>query len=174
MKNSEIIGADATRPVPKILDACCSKRAFWFDKKEQRALYMDNRNEIIIRRDISSTGGKRVLDIRPDIQGDFSSLPYKTGSFSLVVFDPPHLKTLGINSYMAKQYGRLTGNWQEMIKNGFSECFRILKEEGVLIFKWNETEVKLKEILRLTDQNPLFGHKTNTKMNTHWICFMKE
>ena len=176
-ENMNIIGAgqDTERPAPKkILDACCSKRAFWFDKNDNRVVYMDKRNEIITRPDISSTGGKRVLEIKPDIQADFSNLPYLSGTFCLVVFDPPHMLTLGANSYMARQYGKLSGEWRDMLRRGFSECFRVLKSDGVLIFKWNESEVSLSEVLSLTEQQPLFGHKTNTKMNTHWVCFMKQ
>ena len=177
MANSEIIGAgqDTARPAPKkILDACCSKRAFWFDKNDDRVVYMDKRNEIITRPDISSTGGKRVLEIKPDVQADFSNLPYLSETFSLVVFDPPHMLTLGANSYMARQYGKLSGEWRDMLRRGFSECFRVLKVDGVLIFKWNEAEVNLSDVLSLTEQHPLFGHKTNTKMNTHWVTFMKD
>lgn len=44
---------------------------------------------------------------------------------------------------------------------------------GVLIFKWNETHIKVKEILALTDQRPLFGHISGKRSNTHWITFMK-
>ena len=29
------------------------------------------------------------------------------------------------------------------------------------------------EILALTDQQPLFGHKSGKRVNTHWMTFMK-
>ena len=74
---------------------------------------------------------------------------------------------------MAKKYGRLKDGWQDNIKKGFNECFRVLDEYGVLIFKWNETDIKTREILRLTDKKPLFGHLSGKRSNTHWICFMK-
>ena len=174
-KNQNVIDMGKARSTPKkILDACCSKRAFWFDKNDDRVVYMDKRNEIITRPDISSSGGKRVLEIKPDIQADFSDLPYLSETFSLVVFDPPHMLTLGANSYMARQYGKLPAEWRDMLRRGFSECFRVLKVDGVLIFKWNESEVQLADVLSLTNQQPLFGHKTNKKMNTHWVCFMKQ
>jgi hypothetical protein len=49
-----------------------------------------------------------------------------------------------------------------------------LEQDGVLIFKWNETQIKTAEVLSLTDQKPLFGHISGKRANTHWICFMKE
>jgi hypothetical protein len=30
------------------------------------------------------------------------------------------------------------------------------------------------EILKLTDEKPLFGHKSGKQSKTHWITFMKE
>ena len=74
---------------------------------------------------------------------------------------------------MAKRYGLLSGDWKGMITKGFKECFRVLKPGGVLIFKWGETEVTLKEILKLTEEKPLFGHHSGKKMGTHWVTFLK-
>jgi len=50
------------------------------------------------------------------------------------------------------------------------EC---LKNDGVLIFKWSESDVPLKDILALTDQQPLFGHPSGKATKTHWLCFIK-
>ena len=104
---------------------------------------------------------------------DFRDIPYENKTFKLVVFDPPHLKQLGENSWMAKKYGKLGENWKEDIKKGFEECFRILEDNGILIFKWNEQQIKVREILELTNNKPLFGHKSGKLQKTHWICFMK-
>ncbi|HWL13699.1 MAG TPA: SAM-dependent methyltransferase, partial [Ureibacillus sp.] len=38
------------------------------------------------------------------------------------------------------------------------------------IFKWNEDQIPLKEVLRCFDQKPLFGNK---RSKTHWLVFMK-
>lgn len=38
----------------------------------------------------------------------------------------------------------------------------------------NETDIKVKEILKLTTAKPIFGHISGKRANTHWICFMKE
>lgn len=48
---------------------------------------------------------------------------------------------------------------------------RVLKPNGTLIFKWNEEQIKLNEILNLIDYKPLFGNK---RSKTHWLVFMKK
>lgn len=62
---------------------------------------------------------------------------------------------------------------QHDLRKGFSECFRVLKTNGTLIFKWNETDIPVKEILALTEYKPLFGHISGKRSNTHWISFIK-
>jgi hypothetical protein len=44
---------------------------------------------------------------------------------------------------------------------------------GFLIFKWNETDIKVSEILKLTSEKPIFGNISGKRSNTHCICFMK-
>ena len=48
---------------------------------------------------------------------------------------------------------------------------RVLKPYGTLIFKWNEQQIKLSEILKAIEYEPLFGNK---RSKTHWLVFMKE
>lgn len=111
----------------------------------------------------------RKLIIAPDIQMDFRCLPFVDGQFKFVVFDPPHLKNAGATGWVSKKYGILSDDWQIDLIQGFSECFRVLEDYGVLIFKWNETQIKVSEILKLTLVPPLFGHKSGK----NWLCFMK-
>lgn len=151
----------------QILDPCCGSRMFWFDKKNPNVLFGDIRSESHILCD------GRKLEINPDQLLDFRSLPFDTGSFKLVCFDPPHLVTAGEKGWQKKKYGKLQKTWQEDLKLGFSECFRVLETSGILIFKWNETQIKTSEILKLTDEEPLFGHISGKRSNTHWLCFMK-
>lgn len=152
----------------KILDVCCGSRMFWFDKENPDALFGDIRDENHVLCD------GRTLDIKPDMQFDFRELPFKDNIFKLVVFDPPHLDKLGENSWMAKKYGILFKTWQDDIKAGFKECFRVLEPEGILIFKWNETQIKTSEVLALTNRCPLFGNISGKRSNTHWISFMNQ
>nr|UVY56465.1 MAG: Methyltransferase small domain [Bacteriophage sp.] len=153
-----------------ILDACCGSRMFWFDKHNPLALFVDKRSEIVTAKDRDKI---RTIEVKPDIIADFTNLPFEDSSFYMVVFDPPHLKTLGKTSWMAKKYGRLPDNWQEMIKSGFDECMRVLKPNGTLVFKWSESEIKVNEVLSIIPYKPLFGHTTGRQSKTIWMCFMK-
>lgn len=149
----------------RILDACCGGKMFWFDKNNPDALFMDNRTF-----DGTLCDG-RAFTVDPDVIGDFRDMPFDDESFYLVVFDPPHLVNIGEDSWLSKKYGKLDSeNWKEDLRRGFSECMRVLKQNGVLIFKWNEEQIRLSEILRIIPYRPLFG---NRKSKTHWICFMK-
>jgi len=151
-----------------ILDVCCGSKMFWFDKENKSVWFNDARRE-----EYTLCDG-RNLKINPETTMDFQDLNLiNDNSIKLVVFDPPHIEKIGANSWMAKKYGMLTRTWQDDIKGGFSECFRVLDTYGILIFKWNETDIKTSEILKLTDQPPLFGHISGKRSNTHWICFMK-
>lgn len=152
----------------KVLDACCGSRMFWFDKKNPNVLFQDIRQESHILCD------GRSLEINPDVQADFRNMPYEDNTFNLVVFDPPHLKNLGKNSWMAKKYGVLLPSWELDIKAGFDECMRVLAPNGVLIFKWNEAQIKVSDILKLIPYKPLFGHPTSKHGKTIWVTFMKE
>lgn len=50
----------------------------------------------------------------------------------------------------------------------------MLRPGQFLVFKWNETQVRVSEILALINEHPLFGHKSGKREKTHWITFMKE
>lgn len=115
----------------------------------------------------------REIVVKPDIVGDFTNMQFDDNKFRMVVFDPPHLKTLGNTSWLAKKYGRLEDDWKSIIAAGFSECMRVLKPNGVLIFKCNETEIKVSDVLKLTTHKPLFGHTTGRQSKTMWVAFMK-
>ncbi len=150
-----------------ILDACCGSRMFWFNKVHPDVLFSDIRNE----EDILCDG--RTLEIKPDVIADFRNLPFEDYKFKLVVFDPPHLNKLGKSSWMAKKYGVLGFDWRNDLKQGFKECFRVLEPKGILIFKWNEAQIKVSEVLNLTEEKPLFGHRTAKSGKTIWLAFMK-
>lgn len=125
------------------------------------------------RSNITSFTQKRYIEVAPDTVCDFTALPFESGSYKLVVFDPPHLTRAGDTSWTALKYGVLKGDWKEMLRRGFAECFRVLDDDGVLIFKWSEVQIPLKEILPLAPYPPLFGNRSGKNNNTHWLCFMK-
>lgn len=152
----------------RILDMCCGSRMCWFDRENPDVVFGD------IRQLETSLCDGRSLEIKPDVLLDFRDLPFEDSTFSLVLFDPPHLKHAGLRSWLRAKYGVLDAvTWQSDLRKGFSEAFRVLKEDGILVFKWNENQIKSKEVLSLTPVKPLFGHQT-TRGGTHWYCFMKE
>lgn len=149
----------------KILDACCGSKMFWFDKNHPETVFMDKRELT----DVLCDG--RTLEVKPDIVADFKNIPFEDNSFYLVVLDPPHLVKAGEKSWLRKKYGILPDDWQNELKQGFDECMRVLKPNGTLVFKWNEEQIKLSEVLKCFSQKPLFGHK---RAKTHFLVFMKE
>lgn len=161
-----------------VLDVACGGRMFYFDKNDPRVLFCDNRTV-----DTTLCDG-RHFSVMPDRQCDFTNLPFEDQSFRLVVFDPPHLlyshkkeattPHKAPTGYQHIKYGSLEGNWKETLRKGFSECFRVLEHDGVLIFKWNETDIPVKEILSLTPEKPLFGNRSGKASKTHWLCFLKK
>lgn len=159
-----------------VLDPCCGSRMFWFDKNDERVTFGDVRQETVTVTDRTHReDGTRTLTVAPDRLMDFRSLPFADGAFKLVVFDPPHLNRAGPKSWLRAKYGVLDANtWRDDLRAGFAECFRVLEPHGVLIFKWNETQIKVSEVLALTTEKPLFGHPSGKRGNTHWITFMKD
>lgn len=161
-----------------ILDVTCGNKSIWFQKNESHTVYCDIRREefdedfgTVLRKD--GTKSHRHLSIEPDIQCSFTELPFDDETFNLVVIDPPHVENLKASSWIRKHYGSLEGDWRQMISTGFSECMRVLKVGGVLIFKWSDISISTREIINVIGYEPLFGHRSGKKMNTHWMCFMK-
>ena len=133
-----------------ILDACCGSRMFWFDARNPNVLFVDNRR-LDTQAIWKSGNGKavRYCTVDPDVLADFRHLPFPDESFWHIVFDPPHLYSVGDNAWMAKKYGKLPKDWKPLIHDGFHECWRVLKANGTLIFKWNEDQIAVRENHRL-------------------------
>jgi hypothetical protein len=158
----------------EILDVTCGARMMWFDKNNPSVLFTDRRE--MARRCIwesKKDGRKRFLEVRPDKIVDFRKMDFQDKSFKLIVFDPPHVKHAGKTSWLFAEYGCLDKSWQDDLSEGFRECWRVLEDFGVLIFKWNETEIKLTAVLELFEHKPLFGHTTSKHGKTKWMTFMK-
>lgn len=166
-----------SKTTPPVLDVCCGTRAMWFDKRDTRALFADQRTEQIYIAPGRAYRNGAILEVRPDLEADFTNLPFDDESFFHVVFDPPHhtSKRLGNgqSGVIEKKYGSLQPEWRRVISDGFKECFRVLKPNGTLIFKWCSVEIPLKEVLALTSENPLYGHRSGKRAQTHWVAFLK-
>lgn len=148
----------------RILDACCGSRMFYFDRENPEVIYADNREL-----ETTLCDGRTLL-IKPDVKMDFRKMPYQNNTFKVVVFDPPHLIHAGTGSWLASKYGILPPDWPAYLKQGFDECMRVLEPWGVLIFKWNEDQIKLSDVLKVFGQNPLLGDQRG---KTRWLVFIK-
>ena len=156
----------------KILDATCGGRSIWFDKNNPDTLYVDRRELDAIQ---PTHNGDYHCHIHPDLIADFTDLPFEDNSFYLVVFDPPHLH-FGAGwfaDWLRTKYGDLSDDWRDVIRKGFEECWRVLKPNGTLIFKWNEVQIPTREVIKAIGHDPLFGHRSGKKSQTHWMTFFK-
>lgn len=161
-----------------ILDACCGPRYMWYDKHNPNAIFIDIRKE-----HIHLSGYKKHnkdVIVEPDIIMDFRHLKFDDNSFKLVVMDPPHMKARDTHSCnLTKTFGGLNPDtWNDDIKQGIKEAMRVLEPYGVLIFKWNDSNVKFKDIEKIFPYKPLFfnitsGKKMDGRSQTAWFCFMK-
>ena len=153
-----------------ILDPASGGRAFYFDKHDPRVMFGDIREH----EEHLLTNGQTII-IKPDMVMDFRSLPFNDETYNTVIFDPPHLTGLTEKSWLRKKYGVLDKTtWQQDIAKGFSECFRVLKPNGVLIFKWNEYSIPTRQVIELAGQQPIIGHPSGKRMQTHWLLFIKD
>ena len=159
-----------SKTYPPVLDACCGSRMFWFDKADPRCLYVDNRRETWIT-DTRPGASPTVVD--PDVLADFGNLPFPDNTFAHVVFDPPHLELPKSKGWITQKYGVLEGDWRDMLRRGFAECFRVLRPEGTLIFKWSTVHFPLAEVVKLAEHAPMYGHRSGKQATTHWIAFLK-
>lgn len=156
-----------------IVDVCCGGKMFWWDKKNPSVLFLDKRRK--------PAGFMRVrpsFEVEPDMIADFRALPLEDASYKMVVFDPPHTIRPHENEdkegVIAARYGRLQKEtWEDDLRSGFQECWRVLEPYGTLIFKWAENDKKLKEIEHLFPVKPLFGSRVGARGGTIWLCFMK-
>lgn len=158
-----------------VLDVCCGCKMMWFDKGDDRAVFADCRESEMSIEHLPSQAGRSPKQCRPDVLHDFRNMDFPDEQFHHVVFDPPHVRGISMKSVTGFSYGSLDKDtWKEDLAAGFKECFRVLKPNGTLIFKWNEINIPLKEVLALTPEKPLYGHRSGKRANTHWVAFIKE
>lgn len=53
------------------------------------------------------------------------------------------------------------------------ECMRVLKKNGTLIFKWNESDIPTNTILDIIGAKPIYGHLSGKLSKTQWMAFVK-
>lgn len=153
----------------RALDVCCGGRMFYYNKQDPRVLFCDIRDS-----EITLCDG-RVYKVHPDVVADFRKLPFRDNTAPLIVFDPPHLRKAGENSWLAKKYGLLPADgWKEYLAAGFRECWRVLVVGGTLIFKWSEDQIKLSQLTDIFPAQPLLGNRTRNDKSIFIVFFKNE
>ena len=164
-----------------ILDATASFRSMWFSKNDSDVVFMDVRSNGQLHNDWSAIGAyeprKRAdFTFKLSVQADFCHLPFRSGLFSHVTFDPPHLFSLGRTSIYYKLYGALEVDcWRFVLRKAAGELWRVLKPGGTLNLKWNDRNIPFLEVLRLFPMMPRYGQKSShgNKSHTFWFSFVK-
>ncbi len=149
----------------------------WFDGQDSRAIFADIREACYeVDKGTDGTRGRGPIVIATDVLADFTEMPFPDESFWHVVFDPPHYTAgrMGRTGNMYHRYGSLLPGWEDMLRAGFAECFRVLRPNGTLVFKWCSIQIPLSRVLALTPHRPLYGHRTGKKQRTHWCAFIKK
>ena len=151
------------------MDLCCGGKLFYYDKDCPAVIYQDSRQGMF------EYPEGRFIEIAPSLLGDFTDMKnipsgVKRTGFSLVVFDPPHLLRAGENSFLRTKYGVLPADWKKSIRKGFENGFRILQDNGVLLFKWSDVQIPHKDVIELSPYRPLLGDKRG---RTRWTVFLK-
>jgi len=146
----------------KILDATCGLRKMWYDEHSPGVVYVDLRPEV-----------------NPDIICDSGQLPFRRRCFDLIVFDPPHCN-IGASSKMSERYGHFTTveiKW--LVHRAFHDFARVLKKDGLVLFKWADRSIKLHTVLDLIvgEFTPLFGQLVSTRVKhpsmTYWVTLVR-
>ena len=159
-----------------VLDATTGGKHIWHEtaKDSDKVVFADRR--ALPKGEIKQQPN---WSVSPDVQADYRNLPFKSETFDLVCFDPPHRVTDGgmeqISGIIEKKYGALQAEtWQSDLQDAFGELWRVLKDGGVLTMKWNDTNERNTDVLDLLPETPLYG--TNSKKvstETQWWVFHK-
>lgn len=163
----------------KILDATTGFKGIWYQKNHPFVTFMDQRKTVVnTKTKNKSFKNSRRYKINPDVVSTWKDAPFPDDYFDMIIFDPPHLvieKGKKLSS-LEMAYGCLyKDSWRRDLKEGIDKLFKILKPEGIFVFKWCENSIKIQDVLKLFPYSPMFGSNTKSKRHTqnYWILFIK-
>ncbi len=137
-KTIRTIGFNESEMIRDILNLHCDGKQIECDLTYSKGIFYKN----------GIQEPKYKLDLIPQSPGVISAnsieLPLKSNSIETIIFDPPfviggknHKENKKGSSVIAKRFGRFT-SWKElekMYRLSLSEIYRVLKNNGILIFK---------------------------------------
>jgi SAM-dependent methyltransferase len=121
-----LLGFYPRRRPKLILDATVNGRRFWRESKRP-----------VIGLDVEPKH-------RPDVAADNTSMPFRSGSFEVIVYDPPHIPNqgkdkskdfntrFGLGLHVPKEQGY---NFSHTFPPFLREAWRVLRAEGILLCK---------------------------------------
>lgn len=149
-----------------ILDPCCGEREIHFNKRNTLVDYRDNRVA-----NARLYNGDPIL-INPDTIGDVLRINAPDGAYHLVILDPPYLP-YNTNNFLSQKYGKLPNDWRKWLKDAFDECWRVLANDGTLVFRWRSYKIPLETVLLYAPAKPVVGNKKPLETKAHWVLFFK-
>ncbi len=151
---------------------------WWWEKNHPLALYMDKREAP--RGSVGTLTGRPEWnpdwECRPDVLADFAAMPFADETFQMVVFDPPHLvrEKQPPEGFNGLKYGALHPDTeQDELRLGLSECWRVLRPGGTLVFKWAG---ELNRVKPHFPASPIVGTRSTRGqkgLGTRWLIFYK-
>jgi hypothetical protein len=181
------------KPEALIMDASAGNRTIWKEKDHKYILFCDIEPE---------------LDVKPDQIVDSRSTDFEDLYFNTIFFDPPHGwgKKPGQGIYECRNeeeyraykkkynldrwgnkavyYGwdkyKTKNDLIQFIFDSQREFTRILKDNGMLWLKWNETKIPIEDVLSLFHdwtemlRLPIGSPKQKFgSQQTYWVLFLK-
>jgi len=170
-----------------ILDATAGNRTLWEYKYSEHITYIDV---------------EKKLERRPTIFASNEHTPFPDKTFNSIFYDPPHnwggaihffsfpnrrerMKVFKDASGCPTYYGwdkfKTRGRLLKHMYNAQKEFQRILKDDGLLWFKWNEMRILLRRLLPVFNDwlvlmTLYVNDPTHTagKHQTFWLCMQKK